>query len=77
MTEEEFIKELFREACRQDLEQFEEETKDIEVTCPVKFKKKMNRLFREELGTNKIPHPEVDNTYERVRSWFVRLIKKK
>lgn len=46
----------------------------------VTFKRKMNRLFREEIGTDHIPHPEVDNSYERIRSRIVRcllLIKKR
>lgn len=37
-----------------------------------RFKKKMNRLFREQVGIMKIPHPEVDNLYERARSAIVR-----
>lgn len=36
------------------------------------FKIKMNRLFREQAGIKNIPHPEVDNLYERVRSSIVR-----
>ena len=38
-----------------------------------RFKVKMNRLFREQVGTNKIPHPEVDNLYERIRSGLIRI----
>ena len=37
-----------------------------------RFKKKMNRLFRELCGIRKIPYPEVDNLYERARSAIVR-----
>ena len=36
------------------------------------FKKKMNRLFRERIGSVTIPHPEVDNLYEKMRSGIVR-----
>jgi len=36
------------------------------------FKIKMNRLFREQAGIKNIPHPEVDNLYERVRSSIIR-----
>ncbi len=36
------------------------------------FKIKMNRLFREKAGIKNIPHPEVDNLYERVRSSIIR-----
>lgn len=32
------------------------------------FKRKMNRLFREEAGIENIPHPEVDNIWECMRS---------
>ncbi len=38
-----------------------------------RFKRKMNRVFRERVGTEKIPHPEVDNTYERIRSKIICL----
>ena len=37
-----------------------------------RFKKRMNRLFREQCGIKDIPHPEVDNLYERIRSGFIR-----
>ena len=37
-----------------------------------KFKIRMNRVFREQAGIKKIPHPEVDNLYERVRSGIIR-----
>ena len=35
-------------------------------------KRKINRLFREIVGSSKIPHPEVDNNYERIRSNIMR-----
>lgn len=38
----------------------------------VRARKRLNRLFRETVGSSKIPHPEVDNIYERIRSFFVR-----
>ena len=37
-----------------------------------KFKIRMNRVFREQAGIKKIPHPDVDNLYERVRSGIIR-----
>lgn len=37
-----------------------------------RFKIRMNRIFREQAGIKKIPHPEVDNLYERVRSSIIR-----
>ena len=38
-----------------------------------KFKIRMNRVFREQAGIKNIPHPEVDNLYERVRSGIIRV----
>lgn len=40
----------------------------------VRARKKLNRMFREIIGSSNIPHPEVDNCYERIRSFFVRII---
>lgn len=37
-----------------------------------RIKKKMNRLFREQAGIENIPHPEVDNPFERIRSKIIR-----
>ena len=37
-----------------------------------RFKIRMNRVFRERAGIKNIPHPEVDNLYERVRSGIIR-----
>ena len=37
-----------------------------------RFKIRMNRVFRERAGIKNIPHPEVDNLYERVRSSIIR-----
>ena len=37
----------------------------------VRFKRGMNRIFREIGGVSKIPHPEVDNWFQRTRSWFI------
>ena len=37
-----------------------------------KFKKRINRLFREEVGSKRAMHPEVDNVYERMRSRVIR-----
>jgi len=39
-----------------------------------RFKVKMNRLFREQVGGNYIPHPEVDNWFERARSRVIKHI---
>lgn len=37
-----------------------------------RFKKRMNRLFREQVGTKRAMYPEVDSRYERVRSRLIR-----
>ncbi len=37
-----------------------------------KLKRGINRIFREQIGEQKIPYPEVDNILERIRSFFVR-----
>ncbi len=34
----------------------------------VKHRRKMNRFFREKIGSANIPYSEVDNCYERTRS---------
>lgn len=73
MTVEEILKEAVKDSFRQDMEKLEEETRHIDATPNKTFKRKLNRLFRERVGTNKIPHPEVDNAYERVRSCFIRM----
>ena len=39
-----------------------------------KNRKKINRLFREVVGSSNIPNSEVDNFYERARSKVVRKI---
>jgi len=36
------------------------------------FKKRINRLFREEVGSKRAMYPEVDNVYERMRSRVIR-----
>ena len=42
------------------------------ITFSKKFERNMNRIFRERMGIKKIPHPQVDTLYERVRSKIVR-----
>ncbi len=41
----------------------------------VRARKRLNRLFREIVGSSNIPHPEVDNLYEQTRSLLVRKVK--
>ena len=38
------------------------------------FRRRMNRVFREQGGIKDIPHPEVDTVYERIRSRIVRIV---
>ena len=47
----------------------DEDTEPIEVSH--RHKIRMNRLFRERVGGKFLPYPEVDNVFERTRSWFV------
>lgn len=35
-----------------------------------KHKRNMNAFFREDIGIWKAPHPEVDNSFERLRTSF-------
>lgn len=41
----------------------------------VRARKNLNRMFRETVGSSNIPHPEVDNYYELIRSKIVRFFK--
>ena len=51
---------------------------DEPVVFSKNTKRRMNRIFREIAGIKKIPYPEVDNLFERVRSWLkVKFSKKK
>lgn len=46
-------------------------------TISDRFKRNMNRVFREQVGIkDNIPHPEVDNMYERIRSGVIRFFLK-
>ena len=47
----------------------DENTEPIEVSH--RHKIRMNRLFLERVGGKLLPYPEVDNVFERTRSWFV------
>ena len=48
----------------------DENTESIEVSH--RHKIKMNRFFRERVGGHFLPYPEVDNLFEKVRSWVVK-----
>lgn len=47
----------------------DDNTEPVEVSH--RHKIRMNRLFRERVGGKFLPYPEVDNVFERTRSWFV------
>lgn len=47
----------------------DDNTEPIEVSH--RHKIRMNRLFRERVGGSFLPYPEVDNIFEKTRSWFV------
>ena len=48
----------------------DEDTESIEVSH--RHKIRMNRFFRERVGGHFLPYPEVDNLFEKVRSWVVK-----
>ena len=53
-----------------DVAQFEKVVDDLPHIEPsVRYKREMNRFFRERIGVKKIPHPDADNAFERFRSW--------
>jgi len=66
---EQAINQVMREKMDEDMEAIPDE--DFEYHPTVTHRRNMNRLFREKVGSKKIPHPEVDTPYERIRSWFV------
>lgn len=47
----------------------DDNTEPVEVSH--RHKIRMNRLFRERVGRKFLPYSEVDNVFERTRSWFV------
>ena len=49
---------------------------DKNIITSKKHKIKMNRIFREEVGSENIPFPEVDSLFEKIRSRMVRVINK-
>ena len=52
-------------------EDYEEYDKKEKIYLSVKYRRAINRIFREYSGINKIPHPEVDNLYQRIRSAII------
>lgn len=47
----------------------DDNTEPIEVSH--RHKIRMNRLFRERVSGKFLPYPEVDNIFEKARSWVV------
>lgn len=76
MTEQEFDM-LITQAMKQyvensvdDIETFMNTEPEVEFSD--RFKKRINRLFREQVGSKSAMYPEVDSRYERVRSRIIR-----
>ena len=80
-TEEDFMSDevfdrLLYEALKMHIENIKVESSDIEIPTPSKrYKIGMNRVFRERVGGDFLPFPEMDNFYERVRSKIVIKLK--
>ena len=69
--------EMFRIAMEDVINKEVEEFMNIDTSDVVfskRFKKRMNRFFREYVG-GKIPYPEVDNFFERLRSKLDKRLK--
>lgn len=47
------------------------------ISVSRRHKIRMNRIFREIVGSKFLPYPEVDNFYEKSRSWIVVKFKTK
>jgi len=76
MTEKEFDT-LIARACHKIAEEDAREfdgIKEENVEFSDKFKLRMNRIFREQGGIKRIPYPEVDTWFERLRSALRRKI---
>ena len=65
----ELFKRALSEAMESKFREIVEETGDVEIQPPSKRHKiRMNRLFRERVGSSFLTFPEEDNLYERLRS---------
>lgn len=76
MTEEQLDK-VLSVAMRQYVENTVEnveasEKSNSEIEFSDRFKKRINRLFREQVGSKRAMYPEVDNVYEKMRSRVIR-----
>jgi hypothetical protein len=62
------LKRILCEALTKEIEAIRVESSNIEVPPPTKqHKLQMNRLFRERVGGDYLPYPEVDDFYEKDR----------
>ena len=68
---EELLKSAFWEAAEQEIKELEEMGEDLQMDLDDRRKRKINRLFRELVGSKQIPHPEADTAFERIRSSLV------
>ena len=76
MTEKEFDDMMFK-ACQkigEDEAREFEQIEDKEIEFSDGFKVRMNRMFREQAGIKRVPYPEVDTWFERVRSAVKRRV---
>ena len=72
----ELLKRALSEVMETRIRKIEEETKDMDLPPHSRRHKiRMNRLFRERVGSSNLPFPEVDNIYERIRSKIVIKLK--
>ena len=72
----ELFKRALSEAVAAKISSIEKEVENMDLPPPTRRHKiRMNRLFRERIGSSFLPFPEVDNLYERVRSRVVIKLK--
>ena len=72
----ELLKPAIADAMDEKIRNMDKEIEHMEISPPSKRHKiRMNRLFRERAESSRIPFPEADNLYERVRSKLVTKFK--
>jgi hypothetical protein len=64
-----WFKRALEEALEVDVFDFEEKNEMMPFSR--RHKIRMNRFFRERVGTSSLPYPEADNLFERIRSRIV------
>ncbi len=79
MTTQQFD-EIMRIACKEYVLKDNEVFKAIEIKddyeFSVRLKRRMNRLFRIHVGGDNIPHPDVDNRFEKTTTKIVEKVLK-